>query len=98
VSTQYDVFEILPGSAPRWIGAAANLQHGGKKAARFSSRSIRSEVLHPRILLRLSDSCKRELGARTVQGKSATAVSTEGGSPWRDLVCLSGGMTGSHIG
>lgn len=24
---QYDLYEIIPGGCPRWIGAAANLEH-----------------------------------------------------------------------
>jgi hypothetical protein len=31
LKAQYDLFEILPGSMPRWIGAAANRQHARKR-------------------------------------------------------------------
>jgi hypothetical protein len=31
IERQYDLFEIIPGGRPRWIGAAAGLEHARRR-------------------------------------------------------------------
>lgn len=36
---QYDLYEIIPGGHPRWIGAAANLEHARRRLKDLSAAS-----------------------------------------------------------
>jgi len=47
VKAQYDVFEILPGSMPLWIGAAANLQHARKRLLELAQGASGVKYLVP---------------------------------------------------
>jgi len=43
METQYDLFEMMPGAFPRWIGAAATLEHARIRLRDLSQDQTGSE-------------------------------------------------------
>lgn len=80
---QYDVFEIIPGGCPRWIGAAATLEHARMRLRELAAastgidyfvREFRSGVVVAVALRNSTGSARaktRTLTARPVEASAA---------------------------